>query len=91
MMTNITQRVIYTGVTSDLISRVQEHKYGTFQKSFTSKYNCRKLVYYYVFSSIQEAIIEEKRIKGLSRSKKEVMIASMNAGWIDLWDDIKVW
>ena len=91
MMTNLTHQVIYVGVTADLISRVQEHKFGIFQKSFTARYNCKKLIYYYSFPTIEEAISEEKRIKGGSRKKKEHLIESINPGWRDLWEDIKHW
>jgi putative endonuclease len=36
-----------------------------------------------------EAIAEEKRIKGGSRKKKELLINSMNPEWNDLYDQIK--
>ena len=91
MMTNLTHQVIYVGVSSDLISRVQEHKNGIFQNGFTARYNCKKLVYYNSFPTIEEAILEEKRIKGGSRVKKEVLIESINPNWKDLWEDIKTW
>nr|WP_299467803.1 GIY-YIG nuclease family protein [Mucilaginibacter sp.] len=49
-MTNKQNAVFYTGVTSDLIGRTWDHKNKTYPKSFTSKYNCDKLVYYYLLA-----------------------------------------
>ena len=71
-ITNKTHTVIYVGVTSDLRSRVWEHKNKIYPDSFTAKYNCDKLVYYNFFPSIEEAIDEEKRIKGGSRSTSKM-------------------
>ncbi len=49
MMASLNNEALYTGVTSDLIARVQEHKNKVRDFSFTSKYNCVKLVYYNLF------------------------------------------
>ena len=57
--------------------------------SFTAKYNCSILVYYIGFHHIEEAIAEEKRIKGGSRQKKLELILKMNPIWKDLYDDIE--
>jgi putative endonuclease len=48
IMTNKHHTVFYTGVTSDLFSRVTEHKEKIYPKSFTFRYNVFKLVYYEV-------------------------------------------
>ena len=80
---------LYVGVTSNLPSRVYQHKTNVFPKSFTAKYNCKKLVYYTWFETIMETIAEEKRIKGGSRKKKEILINSMNPEWNDLYDQVK--
>ena len=39
IMTNVSRSVLYTGVTSDLISRVMEHKTKAHPESFTVRYN----------------------------------------------------
>ncbi|MBL7844026.1 MAG: GIY-YIG nuclease family protein [Cyclobacteriaceae bacterium] len=91
IMTNIGNTVLYTGVTADLVSRVLEHKSGKHAGSFTSRYNVKKLVYYEVLSSIEEAIDREKKIKGGSRKKKEELIHSMNPEWRDLFEVINDW
>lgn len=49
------------------------------------------LVYHCSFLTIEEAIAEEKRIKGGSRAKKIQLIESINPNWNDLWHEIKEW
>ena len=89
IMCSLNQSTLYVGVTSNIASRVYEHKNKMHPKSFTSKYNCIKLVYYNWFDTILEAIAEEKRIKGGSRKKKEVLINTMNPEWNDLYEQVK--
>ncbi len=45
ILTNISNNVLYIGVTAQLSTRINEHKEGRFIDAFTSKYNCRKFVY----------------------------------------------
>ena len=85
ILTNKTNSVIYIGVTSDLIKRMYEHLSGTFPYSFTHRYNINKLVYYQAYSSITEAIAEEKRLKAGSRKKKNLLVEQQNPTWEDLW------
>lgn len=89
IMTNKHHTVLYTGVTSNLTARIQQHINGIPKGSFTSKYNCTKLVYYSGFSNIASALAEEKRIKGGNRKSKIGLIEGMNPGWRDLWEDVK--
>jgi putative endonuclease len=91
IMTNQHNTVLYTGVTSNLYNRVLQHKNSFYPNSFTSKYRCFKLVYYNLFSTIEEAIAEEKRIKGGSRNSKINLINSINKEWNDLWEIVKDW
>ena len=79
--------LIYTGVTSDLQKRVQEHKSASVP-GFTQWYGLHTLVYYKCGDSIVGAIEEEKRIKAGSRKKKLVLIEEMNPNWKDLTDDL---
>ncbi len=85
ILTNKHHTVLYTGVTSDLISRIQQHISKFQPTGFTAKYNVQKLVYYCFLPTIEEAIAEEKRIKGGSRQKKIGLIESLNPHWEDLW------
>ena len=87
IVTNYSNTAIYTGVTSNLIKRIYEHKNKLVQ-GFTSKYNCNKLVYFEIIADIQEAIKREKYIKGKKRKFKIDLIHSLNPDWIDLYDMI---
>lgn len=62
IMTNKRNGTLYTGVTSDLIKRVWEHK-SKFIKGFTTKYNINQLVYFEIHMDIKEAIKREKNIQ----------------------------
>jgi putative endonuclease len=84
LMTNKSNSVIYTGVTSDLKKRVDEHRAG-FPESFTKNYNVCKLVYYEAFDDIETAISLEKQIKGGSRNKKVELIRKSNPEFRDMY------
>jgi len=70
ILTNENNTTLYTGVTSNLIKRLFEHRSGKYPNSFTGRYGLSKLVYYEVFLRIEDAIAREKQIKGGSRLKK---------------------
>lgn len=84
ILTNVTNRVLYTGVTSNLIKRVFEHRHK-FVKGFTQKYNITKLVYYEIFDDITEAIKREKQLKNWHREWKMNLIKSKNPNFDDLY------
>jgi putative endonuclease len=88
IITNQIHTVLYTGVTSDITARIWDHKNKTYPKSFTAKYNCDKLVYYYFYFHIEEAIAAEKLIKGGNKAAKVALINGMNPDWIDLYEDL---
>ena len=87
IMTNRTNRVLYTGVTSNLAQRVWQHKEGLAQ-GFTKRYRVKKLVYAELFDNARDAIAREKQVKGGSRQKKADLINGENPDWRDLYDDI---
>ena len=89
IMTNTSNSVLYTGVTSHLKNRVWEHKTHLHPNSFSSRYNCDKLVWFESFFFIEEAISREKQIKGWTRSKKLVLIEASNPNWIDLYEQVE--
>ena len=78
---------LYTGVTSNLIKRVYEHK-NHLTGGFTAKYNLHKLVYYEVLDTIQQAIIREKQVKDMNRADKLEMIKRFNSNFKDLYNQI---
>ncbi len=88
IMSSPNRTTLYTGVTSDLCKRVWKHRTKYYPESFSSKYNCVMLVYYQGFQRIEDAIGEEKRIKGGSRKQKDELINKMNPDYIDLWNEI---
>jgi putative endonuclease len=87
LMTNRSDTVIYTGVTSDLKRRVYEHKEKLIE-GFTKKYNVDKLVYFEVFEDIKNAILREKQVKGGSKQKKLNLIRKENPVFRDLYSDL---
>jgi putative endonuclease len=90
MMSSMNRSTLYVGVTSNLPSRVYQHKHKIHTRSFSARYNCINLVYYKFYETITAAIAEEKRIKGGSRKKKEELISNMNPDWRDLYEKIKL-
>jgi putative endonuclease len=90
-MANKRNGTLYTGVTGNLPQRVREHRTGAYPNGFTAKYGCHMLVYYRSFPRIEDAIAEEKRIKGGNRKAKLKLIENMNPAWNDLWEEIKEW
>ena len=80
--------MLYTGVTSNLMRRVYEHKNHLDPDSFTSKYNVTRLVYFEETSDIKAAIEREKQIKSWNRNRKTSLIMEKNPQWIDLYNQI---
>ncbi|HLD77349.1 MAG TPA: GIY-YIG nuclease family protein [Rickettsiales bacterium] len=78
---------IYTGVTSNLIKRVFQHKSGIVD-GFSKKYDCKILVYYEVFNSIEGAISREKQLKNWKREWKIALIEKENKEWQDLYFEL---
>ena len=87
-MTNQANRVLYTGVTADLLRRVFDHRHAVDPACFTARYRARKLVYYEDHADILVAIRREKLIKGWTRGRKIRLIESFNPSWADLWPRI---
>ena len=86
MITTQKNTALYTGITSDLIHRIWQHKEGLI-KGFTKKYNVKKLVYFEEYKDVQEAIHREKCIKRWKREWKEKLIEKMNPEWKNLCKD----
>ena len=86
--TNKNNTVLYTGVTNNLIRRMEEHKHKRNPKSFSARYNVEKLVWFENYTDIAEAIAREKQIKAGSRKKKLQLIEEMNPEWRDLYEEL---
>jgi putative endonuclease len=77
---------IYTGMTSNLFSRVWKHKAHTFA-GFTDDYDCTRLLWFERHAWVVEAIRREKRIKKWLRDWKLALIEQENPDWLDLAAD----
>jgi len=64
----------YTGFTSNLWNRIQEHQIGKYKGSYTHKRRPLQLAFYCEFTNVEMAIETEKQIKKWSRAKKEALI-----------------
>jgi putative endonuclease len=84
ILTNKMNTVLYVGVTNNIKRRLIEHRTSINKKSFTSKYNVFKLVYYETYPSMWEAIKREKQLKAGSRKKKTDLINNTNPNWENL-------
>ncbi|MFZ3136096.1 MAG: GIY-YIG nuclease family protein [Thermodesulfovibrionales bacterium] len=78
---------LYTGVTSNLVKRVYEHK-NNLVDGFTKKYNVHNLVWYEVYESVESAINRERQIKKWKRVWKLELIEKYNPHWNDLYESI---
>lgn len=87
IMANRINGTIYIGVTSDLLRRVYEHKGGA-GSSFSVKYGCKVLVWYYFFETMVQALQMEKLLKMKNRSYKISLIESRNVSWNDLYAEL---
>ncbi len=72
----------YTGMSSDIYARLQEHHSGYYPDCYTFKRRPLKLVYYQEFADFNQTMLFEKQVKGWSRKKKQALIESR-------WDDLK--
>jgi putative endonuclease len=88
ILANITNTVVYTGMTNDLVRRVYEHKNNISPDSFTARHKVHKLVYYEETTDVKSAIEREKQIKSWNRKRKNALIESINPSWLDLNDKI---
>jgi putative endonuclease len=78
---------LYTGVTSNLIQRIWQHKNNQ-AEGFTQQNHVHQLVYYEIHQSMEQAILREKRIKAWKREWKINLIEEFNPYWNDLWMQI---
>ena len=78
---------LYTGVTSDLHGRIHKHRSGIIP-GFTRDYRIRLLVWFERHSTMEQAIVREKRIKKWNRAWKLELIEAANPQWRDLAEDL---
>ena len=57
---------LYVGMTTQLASRIRQHKEHTNPECHTARYKIDQLVYFETFTRVTAAIAREKQIKDLS-------------------------
>jgi len=72
---------LYIGVTSDLPSREWQHHSKSNPKSFTSRYDARRLVWFESHATMAAAIQREKSLKRWYRQWKIELIEAANPHW----------
>jgi putative endonuclease len=85
---NKNRTVLYIGVTSDLIKRIEDHKNGK-GSIFTKKYNVNELLYFEKFNAINLAISREKQLKKWHSDWKWNLIKESNPNLLDLWESLQ--
>jgi len=83
ILTNKSNKVLYIGVTNNLVRRMFEHK-NKLVEGFAKKYNLTKLVYYDLTNDVESAINREKQLKNWHRDWKINLITQVNPKWRDL-------
>ena len=78
---------LYTGITSDLVKRVYEHKNNP-GDGFPQKYKVHHLVWFELHETAESALMREKRIKTWNRLWKLKLIEKTNPQWEDLYESI---
>ncbi|MEO1042980.1 MAG: GIY-YIG nuclease family protein [Pseudomonadota bacterium] len=87
MLANRKNGALYTGVSSDLLTRMSQHKAGAGAR-FPARYGCTKLVWFERHATIGGAVHREKRIKTWPRRWKRDLIETTNRHWHDLSAEI---
>lgn len=78
---------LYTGMTNDLIRRIDEHRSGLFD-SYTAEHGIDQLVWFEHHRYADQAILREKRIKRWKREWKFALVEEKNPHWLDLYDGL---
>ncbi len=87
IMTNRSDGVLYTGVTSDIARRAFVHREGLID-GFTRRYDLKRLVLTEFYEDIRDAIQRESYIKHWPRAWKVRLIHAANPDWRDLHEDM---
>ena len=80
-------RRLYVGCTSDLRRRVWQHR-TWYYLGHTSRYHINRLVWHETARCARAAIMRERQLKGLLRSRKVALIEAANPEWRDLAVDL---
>ena len=86
LLARASHSTFYTGVTTNLIGRIQQHR-DQVVRGFTQRYGIKRLVWFEVHETVDSAIQREKRIKRWPRAWKYDLIHKDNPTWRDLAED----
>ena len=90
ILTNLTQTVLYIGVTNGLTRRLYEHSENRGNAAkYTGRYQADLLVYFEIAPDATQAIAREKQLKGWTRRKKDALITVFNPTWQAI--DLETW
>jgi len=87
ILTTKNNKMLYIGITNNLLNRYFEHKNKKHINSFTARYNINKLIYYEIYGDVSSAIYREKQLKSWRRDKKIYLIKTMNPEFRELIGD----
>jgi putative endonuclease len=87
ILANEKNGTLYTGMTSDLVKRIWEHK-NNLAEGFTKHYGIHNLVWFELHHTLTSAFTREKNIKEWKRAWKLKLIEKENPGWRDLYIDL---
>jgi len=77
-------RTLYTGITTNPIRRLDEHRTGRYDNAFTKRYNFDRIVYFEACVDQKSAAKREKQVKRMPRAQKVAMIEALNPTWKNL-------
>ena len=86
LLAKASHSTLYTGVTSDLVARIYQHRTGA-TAGFTRRYNIKRLVWFEMHGCMETAILREKQIKRWLRDWKYELVGKENPTWRDLAED----
>ncbi len=87
ILTNKPRGVLYIGVTSNLATRMMQHRAGT-GSAFCRKYRLTRLVLVEAHAEITAAIAREKALKAWKRDWKIELVEGCNPLWDDLFEHL---
>ena len=90
ILTNRKYGTLYVGVTSQLLTRIGQHREGEIE-GFSKKYGLKRLVWYELHGSMVDAIQREKSLKKYKRDWKINLIERDNPNWDDLFPVLMRW
>ncbi len=87
ILSSRSRNAIYIGATRDLRRRVEQHR-AEAVNAHTKRYHIHLLVYFETYTSLEDALLREKRLKRWHGDWKDQLVASVNPNWRDISSEI---